>query len=127
MTLRPRSFSIIGVMYAVLLAFVAMLAWEGFNRAKAASYVEAALIGDVYSLAARFCGSRESRQILKRRHRLRAACCDCSNGRNRQRDEIVDQESARSQWLDRMALFFGLHLSDSGRAATCIRSLLRGD
>ena len=29
--------SIIGVTYAVLLAFVAMLAWEGFNRAKAAS------------------------------------------------------------------------------------------
>jgi len=29
-------FSIIGVTYAVLLAFVAMLAWEGFNRAKAA-------------------------------------------------------------------------------------------
>lgn len=33
-------FSIIGVTYAVLLAFVAMLAWEGFNKAKAASYAE---------------------------------------------------------------------------------------
>src|SRR6516165_9686346 len=42
-------FSIIGVTYAVLLAFVAMLAWEGFNRAKAASYAEAARIGDVYN------------------------------------------------------------------------------
>ncbi len=41
-------FSIIGVTYAVLLAFVAMLAWEGFNKAKAASYSEAALVLDVY-------------------------------------------------------------------------------
>ena len=47
-------FSIIGVTYAVLLAFVAMLAWEGFNRAKAASYAEAARIGDVYNLSAGF-------------------------------------------------------------------------
>jgi len=31
-------FPIIRVTYAVLLAFVAMLALEGFNRAKAASY-----------------------------------------------------------------------------------------
>jgi hypothetical protein len=36
--------SIIGVTYAVLLAFVAMLAWEGFNQAKAASYQEAGAI-----------------------------------------------------------------------------------
>jgi hypothetical protein len=47
-------FSIIGVTYAVLLAFVAMLAWEGYNRAKAASYVEAAVVGDVYNLSAGF-------------------------------------------------------------------------
>jgi len=47
-------FSIIGVTYAVLLAFVAMLAWDGFNRAKAASYAEAAVIGDVYNLSAGF-------------------------------------------------------------------------
>jgi hypothetical protein len=39
---------------AVLLAFVAMLAWEGFNKAKAASYAEAAVIGDVYNLSAGF-------------------------------------------------------------------------
>ena len=37
-------FSVIGVTFAVLLAFVAMLAWEGFNKAKAASYAEAALV-----------------------------------------------------------------------------------
>src|SRR6516165_6471917 len=47
-------FSIIGITYAVLLAFVAMLAWEGFNRAKAASYAEAARIGDVYNAAIGF-------------------------------------------------------------------------
>ena len=40
-------FSIIGVTFAVLLAFVAMLAWQGFNLAKAASYKEAAQIMDV--------------------------------------------------------------------------------
>jgi hypothetical protein len=47
-------FSIIGVTFAVLLAFVAMLAWEGFNKAKAASYAEAALVRDVYNVSAGF-------------------------------------------------------------------------
>jgi hypothetical protein len=45
-------FSIVGVTYAVLLGFVAMLAWEGFNRAKAASYAEAALVLNVSNVAA---------------------------------------------------------------------------
>jgi hypothetical protein len=40
-------FSIIGVTYAVLLAFVAMLAWDGFNKAKAASHLEAVLVLDL--------------------------------------------------------------------------------
>jgi hypothetical protein len=53
-------FSIIGLTYAVLLAFVAMLAWEGFNRAKAASYAESALIGDVYNLSAGFTDREKS-------------------------------------------------------------------
>src|SRR6201994_3715325 len=44
-------FSIIGVTYAVLLAFVAMLAWEGFNKTKAASYLEAAQVMDVAQAA----------------------------------------------------------------------------
>lgn len=44
-------FSIIGVTYAVLLAFVAMLAWQGFNKAKAASYAEAATILDAYDVS----------------------------------------------------------------------------
>jgi len=46
--------SIIGVTYAVLLAFVAMLAWEGYNKAKAASYKEAALVLDVYNASVGF-------------------------------------------------------------------------
>jgi hypothetical protein len=47
-------FSVIGVTFAVLLAFVAMLAWEGFNKAKAASYAEAALVLDVYNVSVGF-------------------------------------------------------------------------
>ena len=53
-------FSIIGVTYAVLLTFVAMLAWEGFNRANAASYAEATVIGDVYHLSAGFADPEKS-------------------------------------------------------------------
>lgn len=44
-------FSIVGVTYAVLLAFVAMLAWEGFNSAKAASYAEAGQVLNVLQMA----------------------------------------------------------------------------
>ena len=44
-------FSIIGVTYAVLLAFVASLAWDGFNKAKAASHAEAAVVMDVFRAA----------------------------------------------------------------------------
>ena len=47
-------FSIIGVTFAVLLAFVAMLAWEHFNKAKAASYAEAASILDIYNASVGF-------------------------------------------------------------------------
>jgi len=49
-------FSIIGVTYAVLLAFVVMLALEGYNRAKAASYAEATLVLDVSDTAMGFAG-----------------------------------------------------------------------
>src|SRR5580692_6228771 len=44
-------FSVIGVTFAVLLAFVAMLAWQHFNEAKAASYAEAASVMDVYNVS----------------------------------------------------------------------------
>ena len=40
--------------FAVLLAFVAMLAWEDFNKAKAASYAEAASVLDVYNVSVGF-------------------------------------------------------------------------
>jgi len=44
-------FSVVGVTFAVLLAFVAMLAWDGFNKAKAAAYAEAATVLDVHNVA----------------------------------------------------------------------------
>jgi hypothetical protein len=47
-------FSVIGVTFAVLLAFVAMLAWDGFNKAKAASYGEASGVLDVYNASVGF-------------------------------------------------------------------------
>jgi hypothetical protein len=47
-------FQVIGVTFAVLLAFVAMLAWDGFNKAKAASYAEAARVLDVYDASVGF-------------------------------------------------------------------------
>ena len=49
--LTAAIFSIVGVTYAVLLAFVAMLAWEQFNNAKAASGHEAAVLLDVDRIA----------------------------------------------------------------------------
>jgi hypothetical protein len=49
-------FAVIGVTFAVLLAFVAMLAWDGFNKAKAAAYAEAAIVLDVYNAVVGFPG-----------------------------------------------------------------------
>ena len=42
--------NVVGVTYAVLLAFVAMLAWEGFNHAQSITDTEASLVGNVYQL-----------------------------------------------------------------------------
>jgi hypothetical protein len=53
-------FSVVGVTFAVLLAFVAMLAWDGFNRAKAAAYTEAAAVLDVYNAAIGLTGPQAS-------------------------------------------------------------------
>jgi Protein of unknown function (DUF4239) len=47
-------FSVIGTTFAVLLAFVAQLAWQHFNDAKAASYAEAGSILDVYNVSVGF-------------------------------------------------------------------------
>ena len=48
------TFSVVGVTFAVLLAFVAMLAWERFKKAKAASYAEAASVLDVFNVSVGF-------------------------------------------------------------------------
>jgi hypothetical protein len=53
-------FSVVGVTFAVLLAFVAMLAWEGFNKAKDASYVEAASVIDLYNVSIGFAEAEKS-------------------------------------------------------------------
>lgn len=53
-------FSVIGVTFAVLLAFVAMLAWDGFNKAKAASYAEASSVLDVYNASLGFANPEKS-------------------------------------------------------------------
>src|ERR1700752_2464190 len=47
-------FAVIGTTFAVLLAFVAMLTWEHFNEAKAASYAEAGSVLDVYNASLGF-------------------------------------------------------------------------
>jgi len=47
-------FSVIGITFAVLLAFVAMLAWDGFNKAKAAANAEAAFVLGVYNVSLGF-------------------------------------------------------------------------
>jgi hypothetical protein len=111
-------FSIIGVTYAVLLAFVAMLAWEGFNRAQAASHAEAAIIGDVYHLSAGFADPEKSsirNEILGyARHVATVEWPAQAEGR------MVDQDSIYLTGLNRMAL--ALH--PSGQADGDLRSLL---
>jgi hypothetical protein len=103
-------FSIIGVTYAVLLAFVAMLAWEGFNRAKAASYSEAALIGDVYNLSAGFADPQKSsiRNEIRgyARHVVTVEWPAQAEGR------MVDEDSIHLNALNKMALV----LQRSGQA-----------
>ena len=43
-------FTVVGTTYAVLLAFVAMLAWEGFNHAQSVTDTEASLVLNVYEM-----------------------------------------------------------------------------
>src|SRR6516162_11773994 len=111
-------FSIIGVTYAVLLAFVAMLAWEGFNRAKAASYAEAALIGDVYNLSAGFADPERSpirNQIFGyARHVVTVEWPAQAEGR------MIDQDSIYLDGLNKMAL----SLHPSGQVDGNLHSLL---
>jgi len=111
-------FSIIGVTYAVLLAFVAMLAWDGFNRAKAASYAEAALIGDVYNLSAGFVeperSSIRNEIVGYARHVVIVEWPQQAEGR------VVDQDSVYLNGLNNIAL--GLH--PAGQAGGDLHSLL---
>ena len=53
-------FAVIGTTFAVLLAFVAMLAWQHFNDAKAASYAEAGSVLDVYNASLGFADPEKS-------------------------------------------------------------------
>jgi hypothetical protein len=53
-------FTVIGTTYAVMLAFVAMLAWEGFNTAKAVTDTEASLVENVYLLVEGLSGPETS-------------------------------------------------------------------
>jgi hypothetical protein len=95
-------FSIIGVTYAVLLAFVATLAWEDYNKAKAASYAEAALIDNVYNLSAGFADPEKSsirNEIVGyARHVVTVEWPAQAQGR------IVDQDSTWLNGLNQMAL-----------------------
>ena len=47
-------FSVIGVTFAVLLAFVAMAVWDHYNAAMATSYAEAGSVRDVYDVSLGF-------------------------------------------------------------------------
>src|SRR5580693_7883286 len=111
-------FSIIGVTYAVLLAFVAMLAWEGFNRAKAASYAEAARIGNVYNLSAGFADPEKSsirNEIFGYARRVVTVEWPAqAEGR------MVDQDSIYLNGLNKMAI--ALH--PSGQADGDLHALL---
>ena len=49
-------FTVIGTTYAVLLAFVAMLALEGYNKAEAVTSHEASLVEDVFQLLSALSG-----------------------------------------------------------------------
>lgn len=110
-------FSVIGVTYGVLLAFVAMLAWDGFNRAKSASYLEAALIGDVYNLSAGFADPERSSmrdEILGyARHVVATEWPEQAEGR------VVSEDSVYLRALNKTAL--GLH--PSGQADSYLDSL----
>lgn len=57
--------SVIGVIYAVLLAFVAIGVWERFQQAEARSYDEAAAIATVYRDAESFKNATHLRETLR--------------------------------------------------------------
>jgi len=57
--------AVIGVIYAVLLAFVAISAWERFEQAEARTYEEAEALAEVYRDAGSFAGADALRATLR--------------------------------------------------------------
>jgi hypothetical protein len=57
--------AVIGVIYAVLLAWVAVGAWERFQQAEARTYEEAEALGEVYRSAGSFAGGDALRATLR--------------------------------------------------------------
>jgi Protein of unknown function (DUF4239) len=57
--------AVIGVIYAVLLAFVAVGAWERFQQAEARTYEEAESLAEVYRDAGSFVGGEALRRTLR--------------------------------------------------------------
>ena len=96
----------------------AMLALESFNRAKAASYAEAALIGDLYNLSVGFADPEKSsirNEIFEYTRRLvNVEWPAQAEGR------MVDQASIYLNGLNKLA--FALH--PSGQADGDLHSLL---
>ncbi len=117
-------FSIIGVTYAVLLAFVAMLAWENFNKAKAASYAEAASILDVYEASVGFAPQETSSMrddiIGYTRHVVNVEWPAQAEGRT------VAQGSVYLERLDRTAMAINpTTMANGNRDALLLQSLAR--
>ena len=113
-------FSIIGVTYAVLLAFVATLAWDGFNRAKAATYAEAALVGDVYNLSAGF--AEPDRSAIQKKISAYARRVITVEWPEQAEGRAVDQDSPDLDGLNKIVL--ALH--PTNQAEDNLHSLLLG-
>ncbi|HET9029364.1 MAG TPA: DUF4239 domain-containing protein [Candidatus Aquilonibacter sp.] len=59
------TFAVVGVIYAVLLGFVAIGVWERYSAAESNTYVEAAALTSVYRDAAEFPGSARLRSDIR--------------------------------------------------------------
>ncbi len=116
--------SIIGVTYAVLLAFVATVAWEGFNKAKAASHSEAAVILDVLEAADGFADPARAELTDRLRRYTRAVI---ANEWPAQAEGHVDR-SGDTYLADLHRLAVGLQPSDQANGnfhALLLQSLVR--
>jgi hypothetical protein len=117
-------FAVIGTTFAVLLAFVAMLAWEHFNEAKAASYAEAGSILDVYNASIGF--DDPQRSLMREAIIGYAETVVRIEWPAQARGLSVDRGSAYLQKLNRMAV--GLNpssVADTNLQAQLLQSLMR--